>query len=71
MEEAEKIAIEFVMKKTNSIKPVSVSTAIKKEKGWTVGGSYVVKINPMQNWVFEFSLDIDESGEVSSYNLNV
>ena len=72
MEEAEKIAIEFIKKKTNPIKPVAIVSARPKEgNAWTVGGNYVVKISGMQNWVFDFSLDIDENGNVTSYNLSV
>ena len=71
MEEAEKIAKEFVKKKRNPIRPVditSVSPDLANPKGWTVRGTYVLKIG-MQNWVFMFKLEIDEKGKITSYNL--
>jgi len=72
MEDAEKIAIEFVTIRRNPIKPVEVTSVrptIGNPKGWTVRGNYVVKIGDMQNWVFSFSLDIDENGRITGYDI--
>lgn len=73
MEEAEKIAREFIKKKTNPIRPVSIVMVnpINGQKTWRVGGNYVIELDSGQNWVFDFSLDIDENGKIASYNLNV
>jgi len=70
MQDAEKIAEDFIKKKTGSEKvDILSANPLKAESTWIVKGVYTVSIND-HKMTFDFDVVMNTAGKITSYNLN-